>query len=524
MNEFDELIELPQDTVEQMSDTAQNNTHELLVDTETFNVSIRAKVESCIEYKEDKKSGVSYPVGILSQSAIDNFINDIPIIAHPSLGIPYEYNYQTGLWKGITAPLHVYIDRNYLENWFYNETKTSNAVFNDRKRLAQDLANYKTLEGENTPITRNPNPNKILFKNGAYDFETNTIAEPLMEDYHTVQLPYNLVPTNERTIVEDWLEWIVGESLQTVMELIGYCFYRDYRFATVAYFINASTQESGSNGKSMFLEYLTHVLGGNDNVSSVSLADLTNGKNQFIASNLEHKLANIEKDSGLKYISDTGKIKTLTGNDTFTVERKNENAHQMKNYAKMMFSSNALPDFSDDSFGMKRRLIIVPFVKDFKDGKHSEEKEFYNSQRNEREDYNRETIGKFVWNCLQAFRSILTDKERRNQNNPFYVSDNASREKEQYIHDNDIALRFLSDNNLKITKDYKNQESWILQSEIKAMFKVWAQENESDMKVNNFIKRLKAKGALPERKRYAVNHGIFKNPQNVLTGIEKVVE
>ena len=51
-------------------------------------------------------------------------------------------------------------------------------------------------------------------------------------------------------------------------------------------------------------------------------------------------------------------------------------------------------------------MFFVPFVKDFKDGKHSEEKEFYNSQRKEREDYNGETIGKFVWKCLQALSQL----------------------------------------------------------------------------------------------------------------------
>lgn len=520
MSEFDELVDLPIDTVNEMPDKLQQQTNELSELSAQVETNIRAKVEKSIVYGEDKKTGETFPQAINPQLAMDNFLNEIPIIAHPSLGVPYEYNKDTGLWKGITSPLHAYIDRNYLETYFYQESIVSRQVYNDRKRLAQDIASYKALEGEDTPITRNPNPNKILFNNGSYDFETNTIVQPDITDYHTVKLPYNLVPTEERTIVEDWIEWIVGDSLQTVMELIGYCFYRDYPFATVAYFINASSQESGSNGKSMFLAYLTHVLGGDKNVSSVSLADLTSGKNQFIASNLEHKLANIEKDSGLKYINDTGKIKTLTGNDTFTVERKNENAHQMKNYAKMMFSSNALPDFSDDSFGMKRRLIIVPFVKDFKDGKHSEEKEFYNSQRKEREDYNGETIGKFVWKCLQAFRAILEDPERRNQNNPFYVAEQANQEREQYMYNNDIVLRFLDDCNLEITRDYENKDHCILSTEIKELYRKWAFDNESDMKINNFIKRLNAKGALSTRKRWAVNHGELANPQQVLIGIK----
>lgn len=518
-NDF-ELVDLPQDPVSELPNELKQSTHELAVDQETLSVSIRAKVEQTIQYKEDKETGAVYPIGINTQKAIDNFINEIPIIAHPTLGVPYEYNEKKGVWKAITAQLSTYIDRYYLENWFYNESLESNMVYNHRKRLAQDLASYKALEGEETPINSEPNPNKILFKNGAYDFETNTIIDPKIDDYHTIQLPYNLVPTNERTIVEDWLEWVLGDSLQTVMELIGYSLYRQYRYATLTYFVNDPKKSSGSNGKSQVLNYISHVLGGRDNVASVQLEKLSTKNERFSSSQLQHKLANIDADSGTEYLTDTGVLKALTGGDLIQAERKGKDPFQFVNYAKLIFSTNKLPNFSDNSYGLHRRLMIVPFAKEFKGGQHRDEMLHYNSQRKEREDYNSETIGKFVWNCLQAFRAILEDPERSTSDNPFYKSELAKEMTSSYLDNNNILKIFLKDNELEVTND---PEDKIEQTDLKAIFELWKNDSEASIKWLNFKRRLQEVGIEFKQARVKTEHGTTKNTKCVI-GIRKVVK
>ena len=51
-------------------------------------------------------------------------------------------------------------------------------------------------------------------------------------------------------------------------------------------------------------------------------------------------------------------------------ERKGKDPFQFVNYAKLLFSTNKLPKFSDNSFGMVRSLIVLQFTKEFKDCKH----------------------------------------------------------------------------------------------------------------------------------------------------------
>lgn len=518
MNMTDELFELPEDPVTEMSDKQKELTHELAVDQETLSVSIRAKVEQSIQYKEDAKTETIYPVGINAQVAVDNFINEIPIIAHPSLGLPYEYNAETGLWKSITAPLSTYIDRMYLENWFYQESLESNMVYQQRKRLAMDLASYKQLEGEETPINSEPNPNKILFKNGAYDFETNTIVPPQIDDYHTLQLPYNLVPTNERTIVEDWLEWVLEDSLQTVMELIGYSLYRKYKYATLTYFINDPKKSSGANGKSQVLNYISHILGGKHNVASVQLEKLSQSNERFSSSNLQHKLVNIDADSGTEYLTDTGVLKSLTGGDLIQAERKGKDSFQFVNYAKLIFSMNKLPKFSDNSYGLRRRLMIIPFTKEFKDGQHEADMLHFNSQRKAREDYDGEIIGQFVWNCLQAFRAILEDPERSVMANPFYKSELAKEVTGMYVDNNDITKIFLRDNELEITN---NVEDRLEQTDLRAIFDEWKHDSEANIKWLNFKRRLQEVGIEFKQARLKTEHGTTKNTLCAI-GIKKV--
>lgn len=511
-----ELVDLPEDKVKDATPEQQALAKELATQQAQQAISTRAKVEQSVSYKEDKDGNI-YPIGIKAQQAVENFINDIPIIAHPSLGIPYEYNENTGLWKGITAPLSAHIDRYYLEQWFYQESLASNQVYYERKRLSQELATMKKLEGEETLINSEPNPNKILFKNGAYDFETNTIVEPQIDDYHTIQLPYNLVPTNERTIVEDWLEWVVEDSLKTIMQLIGYCFYREYKYAMFTYFVNDPRKSSGSNGKSQVLNYITHVLGGRHNVSSVQLEKLSTKNERFSSSQLQHKLANIDADSGAEYLEDTGVLKSLTGKDMIQAERKGKDPFQFVNYAKLLFSTNKLPKFSDNSFGMVRRLVVVPFTKEFKDGKHRKEMEYFNSQRKEREDYDGEIIGKFVWNCLQAFRDILLDDELVNDVNPFYKSELAKEMTNTYVDNNDITKIFLNDNELELTKDPNDR---IEQVDVKGMFEAWKDESEANVKWINMKKRLQDAGVEFKPARIRLKNGTTVSTR-CLIGIRK---
>lgn len=506
----DELFDLPVDPVSDMSPEQHLATAQLHVDAQTLAVTIRAKVEASLLFKETKDGDIDI-VGINPQVATNELLPEIPIVAHTSLGYPYEYNQQTGLWKKITAPLRTYVDSKYLENWFFNESMNPQ-VYLQRKHLASDFAERLALQGEDTPITTNPNPNAILFKNGSYNFITNRIEAPKREDYHTLQLDYELIEDNSESRIEQWLEWILGDSKQTLMELIGYCFYRDYKYQALIYLVNDPKTLSGSNGKSRVIDMMNRVFSGK-HATHVRLKDLTNPNNRFSMASLEGKLANIESDSGVEELEETGNIKSLTGGDEILVELKGKDPHSMKNYAKMFVSTNKLPSFKDDSNGMRRRLYVIPFLKTFTDASPELQAEvaMWNKEPFRNEHMNADDqLGHFAYRCIQEFRKILQDPALSSLERPFYESEDAKQIRGDYAERNNILTQFLEYSGLEITNNPKDR---VANVDLKSLFEAWQYEEGSKYALKTIKNKLRENGVVFKSNQVKLFNGTAKNVQ-----------
>ena len=103
---------------------------------------------------------------------------------------------------------------------------------------------------------------------------------------------------------------------------------------------------------------------GKQNTSSESLERLLNER--FAVANLYQKLANIDADvSGDILIKNTGVIKKLTGNDESPAEFKYKTPFKFRNFAKLIFSCNEIPQTDDMTDAFFRRLIIINFTQQF---------------------------------------------------------------------------------------------------------------------------------------------------------------
>jgi putative DNA primase/helicase len=101
-----------------------------------------------------------------------------------------------------------------------------------------------------------------------------------------------------------------------------------------------------------------------ENTSSESLERLLNER--FAPALLYQKLANIDADvSGDILIKNTGKIKKLTGNDEYPGEFKYKTPFKFRNFAKLIFSCNEIPQTDDTTCAFFRRLIIINFTQQF---------------------------------------------------------------------------------------------------------------------------------------------------------------
>jgi putative DNA primase/helicase len=119
----------------------------------------------------------------------------------------------------------------------------------------------------------------------------------------------------------------------------------------------------GGNGKSVYLNLLCKLLGAS-NYSSLALHKLED--NRFAASRLIGKLANICADLPTESLAGTSVFKAITGGDTLTAEYKFQNSFDFQPFARLVFSSNSLPQSNDASQGFFDRWVVVPFDRSFR--------------------------------------------------------------------------------------------------------------------------------------------------------------
>ncbi len=251
-----------------------------------------------------------------------------------------------------------------------------------------------------TRIDRNAiaaNTDKIPLSNGIYDF-----VKKKLEDYNSdfVFLKKHPIeyksPESFDALFENPIDTFlveVAENVEDIVllkELVGYCFYRKMPFQNIFLLVGA-----GANGKSVFLQVLTAMLG-KDNVSTESLQELSS--NRFSKVNLYLKNANIFGDLPSKALADVGILKQATGGDSLPAEQKFKNRFNFVNYAKIIASCNEIPETPDYTDGFFRRFVIINFPNCF-EGKEN---------RNLAHELCQPTnLSHFFDSCIDAFHEAL---------------------------------------------------------------------------------------------------------------------
>ena len=119
----------------------------------------------------------------------------------------------------------------------------------------------------------------------------------------------------------------------------------------------------GGNGKSTWLDLLCEFLG-KSNYCSLALHKLESDR--FAASRLIGKLANICADLPTDHLAGTSIFKAITGGDQLQAEYKFRDSFDFQPFARLVFSSNSLPQSNDASQGFFDRWVVVPFDRSFR--------------------------------------------------------------------------------------------------------------------------------------------------------------
>lgn len=268
-------------------------------------------------------------------------------------------------------------------------------------------------------------PNFVALRNGVFDVETGEL-KPFSPQYFILNsLPMKYDPQDDCQKIKKFVSEVVRqEDIPVLQEVAGYCLLRDYPIHRATMLIG-----EGANGKSTFLELLRAFLG-HENVSGESLQGLE--ANRFAACSLFGKLANIYPDLSDRALRSTGMFKMLTGGDTISGEFKFKDRFRFKNYAKLIFSANKIPESPDDTTAFFRRWIIINFPNQFIDDDPRTDNNLLQKLTTEEE-----LSGFFNW-ALEGLRRLL-------QNGHFSHCKSVEETREQYIRASDPVKAFAMD-------------------------------------------------------------------------------
>lgn len=314
------------------------------------------------------------------------------------------------------------------------------------KRAARQEVLY-TLELLAEEVQESP-PTHLVLGNGLYNIKTKQLEEfrPEYVAKNKIKTSYNPAAYSED--VDQVLDRITcqNKELRTLLEeVVGYAIYRK-NFLGKAFILTGQ----GANGKSTFLDMINHMIG-NENISSLSIQEL--GK-QFKTAELDGKLMNIGDDIPSKYIDDNSVFKKLVTGEPVTVERKGQNPYKLRNYAKLYFSTNEMPKINDSSYGLTRRLVIIPFNANF---------------RRDGGNYDPFIINKLTTpEALQYLLKLaISGLERVLNNNEFTKVEAVEQEAKEYELANNPVLQFMEDSKIEnesMADVFKAYQVWTLEN------------------------------------------------------------
>jgi len=198
----------------------------------------------------------------------------------------------------------------------------------------------------------------INLRNGRLRWQTLTLEPHTAAVFSIAQLPMEYDPSATCPTFMQYLQTTLEEEdIPLIQEILGWCLVPDTRFERAGMFTG-----SGKNGKGVMLDAISWLLG-EDNITNTALQDLE--ENRFRAAELYGKLANIFADLPDKRLQTSSMFKMLVSGDRIEVERKHQHPFRFRNYAKLIFSANALPATNDRTYAFYRRWLIIPFERTF---------------------------------------------------------------------------------------------------------------------------------------------------------------
>jgi putative DNA primase/helicase len=222
---------------------------------------------------------------------------------------------------------------------------------------AEEVAKYILADAQD--LWARPPLDTLNVTNGLLDVDGLTLREHSPGFLSPVQIPAAFTPGTECPAWDAFIMAIFPEdAIRLALQLPAWLMLPDMRHQKAVLLVGA-----GGNGKSTYLSGLTGFLG-RGNVSNIPLHRLE--ADRFAAASLVGRLANICADLPSDELAGTSAFKAVTGGDPILAERKFRDAFEFAPFARLIFSTNALPRSKDATAAFFDRWHVIPFERRFR--------------------------------------------------------------------------------------------------------------------------------------------------------------
>lgn len=205
-------------------------------------------------------------------------------------------------------------------------------------------------------FSRLPQNNRyIVFPNGTFDLKhkkfINKFSKKILNTY-TMEYEYD--ESEDCPHFKEFLDDVFNsdrETIKCLQEFLGYTLVLGEAPADKILFLYSR----GRSGKSVITNTIANILG-SDNVSSIPLHKLNE---RFSLSSIYGKYANVCSEASAERLYNTSTLKSLSGRDKVTIEKKYENPYHDYIWTKIIIVSNNYLRLDDDSHGMWERIIAI---------------------------------------------------------------------------------------------------------------------------------------------------------------------
>ena len=221
-----------------------------------------------------------------------------------------------------------------------------------------ETINFIKLKSWVSPLDVNKNWNEIVFRNGVLNLANMTLYPHTPSVYNTIYIDCNYIPDAPYSqVIDSFFNQISSceeDKKALLYEIIGYCLVRKNVFEK--FFI---CYGEGATGKSTYLKMIRHLVG-DRNASFLSLNNL---EETYMPVEMFGKLINIGDDIAYKGLKESDILKKLVTGEMFAAQQKYKGPINFTNFAKLIFTTNKLPEVHDRSSGFYRRVTIIDINK-----------------------------------------------------------------------------------------------------------------------------------------------------------------